>query len=137
MRKTGNLNEHFVSMAIHKIMYELIESISDIGSDQIIRDAINYIDKHFNEDITLQKIANNLNICVSYLVRRFKNYSGSSPSQYLIDQRIQHSKTLLKTTNDSIENIAFASGFNSAAHFITTFKKRTNLTPKEFRSFKL
>ncbi|WP_332632608.1 helix-turn-helix domain-containing protein [Halalkalibacter flavus] len=85
----------------------------------------------------MRTIANDLNICVSYLVRRFKNYTGSSPYQYLIEQRIQHSKSLLKTTNDSIENIAFSSGFNSAAHFITTLKKRTNLTPKEFRSLKL
>ncbi|MFB9761748.1 helix-turn-helix domain-containing protein [Ectobacillus funiculus] len=42
-------------------------------------------------------------------------------------------KTLLQTTDDSIETVSFNSGFNSISHFVTTFKKRTNYTPLQFR----
>jgi AraC family transcriptional regulator len=136
MSKERNLNEHYVSMAIHRIMYELMESTSEKTSDQLNRDAISYIENHFNEDIPLEKIANELNISVCYLVRMFKKHTGSSPHQYLLDYRIHHAKDLLKNSNNSIEDIAFSSGFNSSAHFVTTFKKRTNLTPKQFRDMK-
>jgi len=132
----NNINdEHFISMTIHKILYELflVTNSSKRMLDEQIRNAILYIENHFTEEITLETLSQRINLSVYHFTRLFKKYTGSSPYQYILDHRINYSKKLLHTTNDSIENIAFASGFNSLSHFTTTFKKRIKLTPNQFR----
>lgn len=59
-----------------------------------------------------------------------------SPYQYLISYRINHAKRLLHNTNLSIQEIAYASGFNNVPSFIQMLKKHTNLSPKKFREIK-
>ncbi|MGM0876075.1 MAG: helix-turn-helix domain-containing protein [Bacillota bacterium] len=57
-----------------------------------------------------------------------------SPYQDLISYRINNVKKLLHNTDISIQEIAFTSGYNSVSHFVTTFKKHSNLSPKKFTS---
>jgi AraC-like DNA-binding protein len=135
MTKSDIKDEHFISMVIHKILYELthITSTSEKMVDLQIRQVISFIENHFYEEITLEELAENMNLSVYYFARIFKRHTGTSPYQYILDYRIHHAKKLLQTTDDSIETIAFASGFNSLSHFVTAFKKRSNLTPKQFR----
>lgn len=104
--------------------------------EQQIQNAIAYIDQHFNQEINNEEIAKEVNLSVYHFVRLFKRYTGSSPYQYLLDCRMQYAKTLLQTTDDSIESIATLSGFKNLSHFVQTFKKRTQLTPRQFRKLK-
>lgn len=57
-----------------------------------------------------------------------------TPHQYILAARINCAKFLLKTTNLSIKEVAFHSGFNDVSGFCTTFKKREHITPGEYRS---
>jgi AraC-like DNA-binding protein len=135
MAEKGNINEHFVSMNIHKIMYELNE-ISNESTDiqeKIITQAIAYIENHFNVEINLKELAQYVNLTPFHFSRVFKKYTGYSPYEYVLNFRINYAKTLLQNSNLSIKEISISSGFNSDTHFITTFKKHTNLTPKQFR----
>lgn len=135
MAEKGNINEHFVSMNIHKIMYELNE-VSNESTDiqeKIILQAIAYIENHFNTEINLTELAQYVNLTAFHFSRVFKKYTGYSPYEYVLNFRINHAKQLLQNTNLSIKKISLTSGFNSDTHFITTFKKHTNLTPKQFR----
>ncbi|WP_160722639.1 AraC family transcriptional regulator [Bacillus sp. USDA818B3_A] len=135
MAEKGNINEHFVSMNIHKIMYELNE-ISNESTDiqeKIILQAIAYIENHFNTDINLKELAQYVNLTPFHFSRVFKKYTGYSPYEYVLNFRINHAKQLLQNTSLSIKKISITAGFNSDTHFITTFKKHTKLTPKQFR----
>ncbi|WP_176585621.1 AraC family transcriptional regulator [Priestia megaterium] len=135
MAEKGNINEHFVSMHVHNIMYELNE-ISNEATDiheKIIKKTVGYIERHFNMDINLKELAKQVNLTPFHFSRVFKKYTGYSPYEYVINFRINRAKKLLQNTNLSIKEISIVSGFNSDTHFMTTFKKHTNLTPKQFR----
>ena len=68
-----------------------------------------------------------------HLSRIFKKYTGFSPYEYLLNERLTQGKTLLQNTRLSVEEIAQRVGFNSASHFIRMFRKYEGLTPLQFR----
>ncbi|MCM3654397.1 AraC family transcriptional regulator [Metabacillus litoralis] len=135
MAEKANVNEHFISMNIHKIMYglnEITHETTDI-QEKVIKQAMAYIESHFNEEIKLKDLAYYVNLTPFHFSRVFKKYTGYSPYEYIINYRINYAKTLLQNTTTSIKEISIESGFNNDTHFMTTFKKHTNLTPKQFR----
>ena len=92
-----------------------------------------YIDEHFTENISLETLSALTFMNKFYLVHAFKNYKGVSPINYLIDKRIQESKLLLETTNFSIAKIAQQVGFSSQSYFSQTFRRRTGMTPVQYK----
>ncbi|MEO0708429.1 MAG: helix-turn-helix transcriptional regulator, partial [Cyanobacteria bacterium J06649_5] len=66
--------------------------------------------------------------------RLFKQSLGISPYQYLLQQRVECAKQLLKNTDRLITDIAFTCGFNSHSHLSKQFKQLTGMTPKAYRS---
>lgn len=95
-----------------------------------------YIDVHFTENITLQKLSELTYLNKYYLVHSFKEYNGTSPINYLINKRITVAKHLLETTNHSVAKIAGAVGFSSQSYFSQVFKRETTMTPNEWRKRK-
>lgn len=102
-------------------------------SQNTIADSISYINDHFREDISLDSLAKKANLSLFHFSRVFMKETGFSPHQYLINTRISAAKYLLKSSEISIKDIAFSTGFNSESSFCYTFKKRENLTPSQFR----
>ena len=98
-----------------------------------ITDAKVYIDKHFSEDINLDKIANKALISKFHFIRLFKKYYGRTPNQYLQEVRIEKAKKLLQRRN-SIDEVCAAIGFVSKTSFIALFKKKTGKTPMVFQN---
>ena len=83
--------------------------------------------------ISPEDIAHQLEISYSLFRREFRNFVGVSPSQYQMDIRLQRAQELLVTTNQSIAHIAEVLGFTDTAQFSTFFRKRQNITPREYR----
>ncbi|QNF30127.1 helix-turn-helix domain-containing protein [Metabacillus sp. KUDC1714] len=75
-----------------------------------------------------------MNFHPSYISLCMKEVYGVSSKKYLLKLRINYSKTLLSSKNDSIEEIAFRSGFNSLSFFSKTFTKEIGLSPSHFRN---
>ena len=100
-----------------------------------IRDAKLYIDKHFSENINLDKIASQALISKFHFIRLFKKYYGRTPNQYLQEVRIERAKKFLQKGN-SIDEVCHAIGFVSKTSFISLFKKMTGLTPVAYRNKK-
>ena len=98
-----------------------------------ITDAKVYIDKHYSEDINLDKIANKALISKFHFIRLFKKYYGQTPNQYLQDVRIEKAKKFLQTGN-SMDEVCNAIGFASKTSFIALFKKKTGKTPMVFQN---
>lgn len=92
-----------------------------------------YIDEHFREDITLEKLSQVAYLNKYYIVHAFKEYKGVSPINYLISKRISEAKILLTTTNFSILEISKAIGFSSQTYFSQTFKKEVAMSPIQYR----
>ena len=89
---------------------------------------IGYMAKHFDEDVTLQRLAGYARLSESYLGRIFKSVTGRSPIDYLIDIRINHAKNLLHY-GLSVSEISRIVGFRDIYYFSRAFKKREGISP--------
>lgn len=96
-----------------------------------VRQAIDYVQAHLERNLSLAEIAAAINISPTYFSRLFKRATGNSPHQYVIQQRVERAKELLKTTDLVIASIAFQVGFSSQSHLTQHFKRLTGVTPKQ------
>ena len=92
-----------------------------------------YIDAHLDQNLQLEDLAQLLDLSQFHFSRLFKQSVGLSPYQYLIEQRIERAKQLLKQTSQSILDIALNCGFNSHSHLSKQFRQVTGMTPKAYR----
>lgn len=139
MMGTDKVDEHRISILIHRILYELekISNVADHSLEVTIKNAVSYIESHYKEDITLNDIADHVKISPFHFSRLFKKHTNYTPHQYLINYRVNNAKKLLFSSNLSINEIASKCGFNNVSHFVTTFKGHTNFSPKKYREFLL
>ena len=96
---------------------------------------LNYIDKNYCEDLTLEMAADYVGFSKYHFLRMFKEYTGLTFHEYVLRRRIQVSQSLL-TTQKSITDIAFESGFNSINSFSRSFRQYTGMSPTEYREKK-
>ncbi len=92
-----------------------------------------YIDAHFREPLTLQTIADALNVSTYYMAHVFKAMSGYAPMTYLQKRRIGEAQTLLIHTQRSISEIACTLGYDAQSHFNQQFSRHVGMPPGEFR----
>ncbi|MGL4619178.1 helix-turn-helix domain-containing protein [Chroococcidiopsis sp.] len=95
---------------------------------------LDYIHEHLHQDIKLADLADLLGISQFYLSHLFKQSLGTSPYQYLLGQRIERAKQLLKQTDRSITEIALMCGFHSHSRLSEQFRQLTGMTPRAFRT---
>lgn len=100
---------------------------------QVVQTLHQYISDHLSEDLTLSSLAGHVYLNPVYLSRAYRQATGRKLSEYVLECRIKEAKKLLKSRDAKINEIAFAIGFDSAAHFSRAFKKATTLTPQEYR----
>jgi len=86
------------------------------------------------KSITPEDIAKSLNISYSGFRRAFKEFTGTSPSKYMVELKLNEAKLLLSTTTQSIKEIAYSLSYENPDYFPVFFKKRTGLTPVEYRN---
>lgn len=98
-----------------------------------LMETIVYIDNNFTTHITLDDLIKKHHVSRSTFMSKFKQYASMSPLQYIIKLRIEHSKALLKKSNNSISSVAYDCGFASSSDFSKKFREITGMTPKEFR----
>lgn len=96
-------------------------------------EAVSYINEHFTESITIEKLADHVGLSQYHFIRIFKKEIGFTPHEYIINTRIATAKYLLKNTQMSIKDICFSSGFSSESVFCSSFKRQTGMTPLQYR----
>lgn len=99
-------------------------------TQQQIQSAIDYMHAHLNQDISLDALAQTVNISSSHLRRLFKQATGMAPHQYLINLRVNRAKELLLTNSLSISEVAAEVGFADQSHLHRHFKRIFGITPK-------
>ena len=94
---------------------------------------IGYVRENFAEKISLQDICDSGNIGTNLCTQLFKKYTNMSPVDYLRCYRIEKSLELLRDTDMTITEIAYATGFNGASYYAETFRKYAGYTPTQIR----
>ena len=98
-----------------------------------IQNAAKYIFENYGKDISLQEAADIAGIRDTYFSRLFQEITGYGFKEYLLNIRIQHAQEMLRAGKLKITQIALACGFSDGNYFGDIFKKRTGLSPREFR----
>ena len=103
-------------------------------SDYYIKEAINYIEQNFQNNITIEDIAAVCGINRSYFGKIFRNSIGRSPQEFLMNYRMVKATELLKLTSLSIAEIGSAVGYENQLHFPRAFKTIYGVSPREWRN---
>lgn len=110
---------------------------NDIYSDDkilIVEEIYRYISAHYAEDLSLDNIADELNLSKSYLSHLFKEITGTTIMNFLMGYRLTQAQYSLKVRKDlNISEIAGLTGFESNAHFSRFFKKHIGVSPTDYR----
>ncbi|MBF2075215.1 MAG: helix-turn-helix transcriptional regulator [Synechococcales cyanobacterium C42_A2020_086] len=96
---------------------------------------LDFIQEHLEQEIKLADLAALVGVSPFHFSHLFKQTTGFSPYQYLLQQRIERAKQLLKQTNYSIMEIALLCGFNSHSHLSKQFRQRMGMSPKAYRDY--
>ncbi|WP_347096181.1 AraC family transcriptional regulator [Streptococcus salivarius] len=148
VKDTEKLDESKASQ-LHVIsqLFELMHQLNALSpnldqetispSQKLYREAKHLIDIGYNsQDISIQKIADELGVHRSYLSSIFKDFHKISPKEYLLEVRMKRAKELLKTTDQPIKIIAYSVGYLDPLHFSKAFRQYYDCSPSQYRTLK-
>ena len=114
-----------------KSMY-LKKSFTDANNDRLSY-IIKFIRENLTEDLSIELLSEKAYMSESNFYRTFKHELGSSPNDFIIEERLKVAESMLRNPRMSIKEAYLGSGFNSFSYFCRIFKKKKNLSPTEFK----
>lgn len=121
----------------YRMVHKLLQSERDLqnqGSFALIDDAIAYIQTHYAEPLTLDKLAARFQMKGKYFSYLFHKYTGIAPIDYLIRYRMNRAMELLFSTDVSIHEIAEAVGYADPNYFSRIYRMHAGMPPKQSRA---
>lgn len=114
------------------MLYEIFSELFDNEKRSVLSPALEYIKKHYGENLTNERLAAECGISEVYFRKLFVKQFGMPPKQYILDLRINTAKQML--SEGVLKNTAIAEqcGFSSICHFSRLFKQKTGFTPTEY-----
>lgn len=128
-----------IKAALLELLATITQNTADTSNHnndnlQTIDIALEYITANFNNpDLTLEMIANHINLSDDYFGQLFKKHIGTSPILYLRTIRVEQAKVLLTHTNLPINAIAEKVGYRDPLYFSRIFKKATTHSPRQWK----
>ena len=125
---------------LYSLLYALIEEFpkpfeyKDKELHTYIQDALNFINSNYMHSITVQEIADYVNLSRSYLYKMFIKNLWISPQRYLINLRMYKATLLLKGTKLPIGEVASSVGYSDSLLFSKTFSKHFSMSPLNYRN---
>lgn len=131
-----------IKSLVEQLLYIYLSSASSISLDpprakkqEAVENALLYIEEHLDQELSIRQLAGRLFLHPDYFARIFKEVTGGTPRQYILQCRNQKAIGLLLSTSLSISEIAAQTGFDNQFYFSRVFKKINGVTPSEFRKF--
>lgn len=112
---------------------DILKTGKNKAASEIIRPAIDYMNLHYMENITISELAKTVNLSESYFMQKFRKAAGISAVEYLNQIRIRAVCAQLTGTKKSAAEIAFSCGFRNLSNFNRIFKRVTGRTPSDVR----
>ena len=92
-----------------------------------------YFNEHYSEEICIDDYAKSHNMSTSWFIRNFKQYTGSTPMQYILNKRIYNAEALLQNPQYNVTEVALIVGYDNPLYFSRIFKKMKGVSPSEYR----
>lgn len=131
-------NDLLMLAETYKLLYLLIseypkQSNRISAKNQIFKQACQYIESNYDSDISINQLAEILDINRTYLHRIFKETIDKSPQNFILDLRMKKSRQLLLNSNYGISEIAYSVGYKDPLNFSKAFHKYYKMSPSAFR----
>jgi len=125
---------------LHELVYRILQRdrfaklllIAGQQDDGTIAAALNYINAHLSEPLTVEILARQVNLSSSAFSRRFRELTGTSPYQFVKETRLERARELLLERRLRVTDISVAVGYASMSHFTKEFRVRFGTTPREY-----
>lgn len=98
-----------------------------------LKRALEYIDAHLGESISLAELARNSNLSMYYFATQFRKTMGLSPHQFILHRRVRRARELLRNTSLTVLDVSLDLGFQHQNNFARAFRRVTGMTPTRFR----
>jgi transcriptional regulator GlxA family with amidase domain len=102
--------------------------------DEAILEAQMYMEENYQQEITVQQVAEKSHMSRRNFIRRFKKATQNTPLQYLQRIKVEAAKKALEKNRQNITSLMYDVGYNDAKSFRSMFKRITGLTPRDYRS---
>ena len=128
-------NKHDAYNEVIRMVDLLFDKMNIKGkmSDDGMKAVVDYIERNLKKGISLEDVANHVNISTYYLSKVFKKEMGVNFITYVTDRKMDIAKEMLVNTDIPVLNIALDLAYNEANYFSKAFKKKTGYTPSEYR----
>ena len=135
-QRQAALVKEVLLLVLHDAARHNRKNSSEQALNHHVKSACDYFARHFGEDVNVADVAAHLHVNANHLIRLFKKHLGISPNQYLADLRLAHARYMLLQSDSSVQEIAFACGFNTPSYFAKRFLERYGMLPKDARKQK-
>lgn len=131
----GNLSMLIAGILIRQLKHNFPTRAHNIPEGKIynIKKVIDYMNENLTSGISFTNIANIAKMDRFGFIRNFKAHTGKTPYEYLLDLKIEKAKKMLMINKYSITEISMICNFSSHSHFTSTFRKKTGVSPTEYR----
>ncbi|WP_165452749.1 response regulator [Paenibacillus thalictri] len=116
-----------------RLAYDVVADKREHKTRNVVTLIKSYIDEHFAKDLTIAEIAAAVYLTPTYICLLFKQETGLTINDYVIEARLRKAKQLLADPSYKTYDICYAVGYKDPSYFSKLFKKHTGLTPSEFR----
>ncbi len=139
----GNRSSMIVDSLSIQIVATILRELSNSSNvgrycitegDGYVKNAKEYMQEFYNSNISIIDICSEINISPYHFIRLFKEKTGTTPHEYLLNLRIENAKKMMKENDDNITLIGEKCGFINNSHFSTTFKRLTGVSPVEYKT---
>lgn len=128
--------ESIVNLQFHMVLdyTERVERIR-IGRTpvKLLTDIANYVQKHLSEPVDIEALSKAVFVSRTHLAVKFKKETGMTLTDFVLKEKVEEGKRLLRYTDKPISSIATHLGFSSQSHFTNVFRKYANSSPNEYR----
>lgn len=139
--KTAIPNTKFLATLVEPLcnmftlLYLKTQSMPDSGFQtvSVYDEMLKFISENYDQNISINDVAKHCNYSADYIRHLFKKHTGKTYVNYLTDLRISQARLLLTSTDNNILQIAALVGFDNPDYFTNVFKKKTGLSPREYR----
>ena len=121
-------------IVFRKYLAEDILNHDHSHKSKLIKQVVEYINGHYQEDLTVESISEACGYSRFYISKTFKEVSGVTVTRYINAIRIERAKVLMKNGNASLSEIAIQCGFMNLSYFSKVFKRIENVAPYEYRT---
>ena len=135
--ENNQFREPLLSKYITDILTEFMIYNPGVGTggsaSEAVERALIYISEHFTENIPVSRLAGLAGLSEYHFIRTFRQKTGYTPHEYIINRRMASVRYLLKYTDLTVKEICFSTGFSCESVFCSAFRKHHHMTPHQFR----